>query len=95
MKPPPAEECKPPGYPTRAELAGQQNLLASLAPRGWRTGRILAPAAALLAAAVIAGCHGDPGRPTEDANWQRMPAPIVMEASGWVRSIFDVRPYFP
>ncbi len=61
-------------------------------PRGWQTGGMLAGAAALLAAAGIAACYGNPGRATEDANCQRMPVPIVVEASGWVRSIYDNNP---
>ncbi len=92
MEPQPSEQSQTPGYPTQTELAAEPDVLDAHVPRGWQTGKVLASAVALLAAAGIPAYCGDAKLATWGAEGTRGRPPIISDANNWVRSIFDGRP---
>jgi hypothetical protein len=83
MKPEPVSQITLPTYPTRDELRSDPSVLTRRLPRGWKLGRDLAGAAAVLLAANLPGC-GTTSSPPHD--------PEAVEATGLAqRDVTDER----
>ena len=65
MKPEPVSQITLPIYPTRDELRSDRSVLTRRLPQGWKLGRDLAGAAAVLLAANLPGC-GTTSSPPHD-----------------------------
>jgi len=88
----PVQRSKSPGYPTRRELLADEGELERHLPLNWRSGPKFLSAVTLLVAANLTGCGHSPTPPPDaslDSLLSELPPPIVMEASDWIRSIYD------